>query len=378
MMTMMAGAIVSPSLPQISKIFEHIEHHEILSKLVVTLPAIFIAVIAPFAGYIIDRFGRKKLLQFSLLLYAVAGCSGFYFHDLYLILAGRAFLGIAVAGIMTTVLTLIGDYFSGEERNKYMGLQGAFMGIGGVLFISVSGLLADYHWQYPFLIYAFSLIVLIFATIFLYEPDINYKKTDRLNKDNLPEYNKNRAYLIYLIVFVGIVFFFMYPVQIPYLLKSIEGVSNAMVGYSISVATLSGSIIALNYNRFKRLFSFPFIYGLTFLLMGLGYLIVSFADSYEIFIVGLIISGSSTGLLMPTGNLWLISIAPAQIRGRLVGRLSTAFFLGQFLSPILVQPIINYADLSGAFLYASILLFVFSLTLIAYCTFWGKIKEKAK
>ena len=121
-MTIMAGATIAPSLPQMKVVFNHIPNAEFIIKLVLTLPSLFIAFAAPFAGYIIDRVGRKKLLLFSLLLYALAGTSGLYLNNLFTILIGRALLGVSVAGIMTTATTLIADYYTGIERHKMMGL----------------------------------------------------------------------------------------------------------------------------------------------------------------------------------------------------------------------------------------------------------------
>ena len=95
-MTIMAGATIAPSLPQMKVVFNHIPNAEFIIKLVLTLPSLFIAIAAPFAGYIIDRLGRKKLLLFSLLLYAIAGTSGLYLNNLLTILIGRALLGVSV------------------------------------------------------------------------------------------------------------------------------------------------------------------------------------------------------------------------------------------------------------------------------------------
>jgi len=49
--------------------------------------------------------------------------------------------------------TLIADYYTGQKRANFMGLQGAFMGLGGVGFLSVGGFIADLNWRFPFLIY---------------------------------------------------------------------------------------------------------------------------------------------------------------------------------------------------------------------------------
>ena len=63
------------------------------------------------------------------------------------LLASRAFLGVFLAGIMTSVTALVGDYFVGEERNRVAGLQGAFMSLGTLTFVVIAGLLAEIHWR---------------------------------------------------------------------------------------------------------------------------------------------------------------------------------------------------------------------------------------
>lgn len=61
-MTVMAGATIAPALPQIQQFFHKGPDAEFWVKLMLTLPALFTAISAPFAGIIIDRFGRKPLL----------------------------------------------------------------------------------------------------------------------------------------------------------------------------------------------------------------------------------------------------------------------------------------------------------------------------
>ena len=108
----MANATIAASMPRMAEVFSDTPDSEFLAKLILTTPALFIVIFAPLAGYCIDRWGRLKFLYGSLLLYGAAGSSGFYLDSLPEILGGRACLGVAVAGIMTTTTTLLGDYFS--------------------------------------------------------------------------------------------------------------------------------------------------------------------------------------------------------------------------------------------------------------------------
>ena len=80
MMTLMAGAIITPALPGITAAFRDVPNAKLLSQLIVTLPALFIALLSPLAGWVIDRFGRKKLLTVSCMLYAISGVSGYFFQ----------------------------------------------------------------------------------------------------------------------------------------------------------------------------------------------------------------------------------------------------------------------------------------------------------
>jgi hypothetical protein len=71
------------------------------------------------------------------------------------------------------------------------------------------------------------------------------------------------------------------------------------------------------------------------------------------------------GLLMPNLNLWVSSEVPDLIRGRVLGGLTTFFFLGQFLSPIATQPISKQLSLSFTYGLAGRLLLLLGLLLAA-------------
>ena len=109
-LTIMSGATISASLPGIAARFADVENVALLSRLVLTLPAVFIALFSPAAGFLVDRFGRKPLLMVSVALFTVAGASGLFLDTLPGLLVGRAVLGLAVGGIMTATTALVGDF----------------------------------------------------------------------------------------------------------------------------------------------------------------------------------------------------------------------------------------------------------------------------
>ncbi len=364
-LTVMAGAIISPALPEISRAFDHLADPELMSKLILTLPALFIALLAPVAGYFIDWSGRKKVLLFSLLLYALSGTTGVYLSNIYLILVGRAFLGISVAALMTSIITLIGDYFEGRQRSAFMGYQAAFASTGGLVFISTGGFLADMHWRFPFLIYSVSLLILIMAVISVYEPRrIKPAGGVKLISRDLLKRIPPQALWVYGIAFFSFAVFYMIPVQLPFMLSIIADVSNTQVGIAIAFMNITAITMAFSYSRIKKRLDFPYIMALVYILVACGYTIISFSDSYRMMVVGILTGGLGFGMQMANINLWLVNLAPAEIRGTLVGYLNTCIFFGMFMSPVLLQPLVGLTNLHTSFFLVAMLLVILAVLLL--------------
>jgi MFS family permease len=376
-LTVMSGATIAPSLPQMSHIFSDVPYATFLTKLILTMPALLIALLSATVGNIIDKTGRLRVIYSGLLLYAVSGVSGYFIENIYLLLVSRAFLGIAVAMVMTTTTTLIGDYFSGSERDKFMGAQGAFMALGGVIFVGLGGFLADIAWQTPFLIYGFALVVLIIAFRSLYEPNRHAEESSSAMETIISgekTYPVAVSWVILGVAFTGMAAFYLVPIQIPFFIRNLGIESNTLSGLAIVVSTGTAAAVSSQYQKIRNRLSFARIYIFTFALSAIGFTVIGISTSYYAVLVGLFIAGIGFGAFMPNANLWMMTIAPASIRGKLVGRLTTAIFVGQFASPIIVQPIVTAFTISTPFLVAASamallsLIFLFSYEKLEFST----------
>ncbi len=336
-LTVMAGATIAPALPAMRQHFAAVANADYWVRLILTAPALFIAIGAPIAGTIIDRFGRKGLLGAAVFLYGLAGSSGFLLNEIGLMLLGRVLLGLSVAGIMTTATTLIADYYRGAARAQFLGLQAAFMGFGGVIFLTLGGYLADLNWRLPFLIYLLAWLILPFILLVLSEPSANSaaQSSEAVVSEAVPWLLLLTTYSIALVTQIV---FYMIPVQIPFYLQQLSNANAAQSGLAIACATLATSISALSYQRLKVRFTFLKLYVIAFLLMGLGYLVISFGRTYEIVLLGLAIGGLGVGLLMPNMTVCLTSSTPAVLRGRILGGLTTSFFWVSLLHRLSVNP----------------------------------------
>lgn len=342
--TVLAATIISPALPSMAEYFADVPGSDFWVKQALTLPALFIAIGALFTGPLLDRWGRKSVLIVSLLLYGLAGTAGFFLDSLSAILVSRAILGIAVAGITSGFTTLILDYFEGEELNRFLGLNGAFIGLGGMVFLFVAGILAELGWRYPFLVHLFAFVILLGVIFFIDEPDrIISESTDVNDRIAIPW---RKLAPIYLTAFVGMAIFFIFPVQIPFHLTD---ASTSQVGLALSLQTFASVFAALQFSRLKARYSFLAITSLIFLTFSLNHFIVYLSQTYLIVIIGLLFGGLGVGLFAPNNSGWLASVTPAAIRGKAVGWMTSVLFLGQFASPILTEPFIKQIGLSATF-----------------------------
>lgn len=371
-LTVLSGAIIAPALPLIAEEFRELPNVDFLSRLVITMPALAIALTGMLSGLLADRIGRRPLLLGSLTLYAIAGTSGLYLSDLYAILAGRFALGVAVAGVMTAASAMIGDRLTGAARKTFLGRQAAFMSAGGVVFVPLGGLLTGISYHAPFAVYAASLLLLPLALAALPEsrgaaPAVSAAKTS-----NAPQPHASAPHIslpvissIFVLAILFQIAFYLGPVQVPFMVKSVLKGSGLIAGIAVAVMTLGAAVVSLNFARLVGMRSPWIIACITAGVMGVGCLITGAADSLPLLLVGQLIFGAGAGLIMPNLMSWLLSVSPELRRGQLTGTLTAAIFAGQFLSPIAAQPLVRAHGVPGTFTHFAFVLFALAAVLFA-------------
>ncbi len=299
-LTVMAGATIAPSLPAMQSHFQSVNNAALWVRLVLTLPALFIVIGSLIAGVVVDRFGRKPLLLAATALYGLAGASGYLLDSLFHILVGRALLGFAVAGIMVAATTLIADYYNGQARAAFLGLQAAFMGLGGVIFLSLGGLLADQNWRNPFLIYLFAWVLLLPLVWAISEPQRAVNPLKEGNTLNSPAiFPVKLLTFIYGVALLTQIIFYLIPVQLPFYLQEIANANATQSGLAIALATLFSAMSSLFYGKIKQHLGFFSILVLAFGLIGAGYSTIGLVSNYTLLLMGLALAGAGLGLLMP-------------------------------------------------------------------------------
>ena len=360
----LAPSAIAPGLPALYADYAHLPDAQLLSRMVLTMRMLSIAVSGPLVGYAADRFGRRRVLIASMVCFGFAGMSGLVLQSLVAILVSRALLGVFLAGILTSVTALLGDYYSGEERRRMAGLQATFMSFGTVVFVVLGGLLAEVHWRLGFLLFGYTFLVLPAVLLSMYEPRANRgpaaprNATASLSRDGLPV-----ILLLYLLAFVCMIGLFMIPSQTQFFLREIGIPDPTLAGIAVGTFNLSAGVASFAFSWLHRRIGTNAVFAVMFSVVGLGYVLIGRSHTYADIIAAMAFGGLSMGVFLPNLNLAILSRVSENARGRALGGATTAFYLGQFLSPFYSVPIgvafgLGFAfEVTGYWLFAIAALF---------------------
>jgi MFS family permease len=357
-------AIVSmfPALPSLMGHFkDHANAGEIVPWMV-TAPGLAIAILAPFAGYFVDRFGRVRLLVWATFFYGFFGIAPFFLESLSLMFVTRLLLGVCEAAILTVVNTLIGDYWNDQGRRDWLYLQGIAGPFMGALVIRAAGPVTEWRWNGVFLIYAIAFVIFLLMKSFLFEPkEIGSGKNAAAQEQpsELPS-KRAAAFPMGSIVLVGLVTLFSSVIYYLYMVKGAL-VFNAVGVTSPSriseLASLPALMVMVGAVVFRLLGSRPngVQLGSFLLIVGAGLFVMGMAHSVGQVVAGIVVQQVGIGMSVPALIAWTQTKLSFAHRGRGMGIWTSCFFLGQFLSPWLSARVETAAgSIQGTFAVAGI------------------------
>lgn len=91
-------------------------------------------------GFLSDRFGRKAVLQWTIVTYSVGTCLCGFATDLWTLLLFRTITGLGVGGEWATGQTFVGETFHPSVRGRY----GAFMQTGAPIGIALASIVGGF------------------------------------------------------------------------------------------------------------------------------------------------------------------------------------------------------------------------------------------
>ncbi len=331
MPTMGIVALV-PVLPLLLREFAAVPGSAVLVPVALTIPALCIALFSPVAGALSDRLGRKPVLLVAMLVYGVVGALPLALKDLIAIIAARAVLGLAEAAIMTVSTAMLGDYFDGPRRERWISIQMASVSLSAIALVAIGGALGEaLGSRGPFLLYLVALPIAAAVAAVLFEP------VHRANgvgpKVRLPLGTILPVLLI--TIAVGVLFYTII-VQVGPILERSGVISPARIGLAAAGTNLGVAIGSILFGRWKA-HAGPRLLAAGLVLVAAGYAGAALAPGFAAITGFAILACIGSGLMLPNMLAWVMRRLPAAARGSGTGAWTGAFFLGQFGAPLLAS-----------------------------------------
>jgi len=354
-------------------------------SLLITVYSAVAILLIPLAGYLSDRFGRKKIIIPSLLITAagglVSGLGAWWLDQSYMvIMLGRLLQGVGAAGAFPIVLPLVGDMFKNEDDvSSGLGIVETANTFGKVLSPVLGSALAMAVWFLPFL--AIPVLCIISTVLVAFLVKTPKKEDDEANQEQATlrafftqikqifKENGRWLYAIFgiggicMLVIFGILFYLSDLLEDNY---HIEGILKGCIlaiplAFLCLASFITGKIIKKNMTLMKWLtFAGMSLVALSLLWDGFIY------SAALILIISICFMGIGVGIALPCLDAMITESIEKQQRGTITSIYSSMRFIGVAAGPplasllIKLSPSVMFFTMAGCSAFA-VLLALFGL-----------------
>jgi ACDE family multidrug resistance protein len=348
----LANSMLIPLLPVMEK---KLGISPVQASLIITVYAAIAIICIPIAGFLSDRYGRKRVIIPSLVMAALGGCvsglaawllSGLTAY--WVILAGRFLQGIGAAGAFPIVLPLVGDMFRQEDKvTSGLGIIETSNTFGKVLSPIIGSALALWLWYLPFLIIPFFCLISIFSVAFLVkvpsdkqEDKVTLKEFVRALKPILMK--KGRwLFAIFAIGGIGMFILFGFLFYLSSILEDKYYIDGIWKGLMLAIpltavclfSYLTGKVVGEKKKRMKWL-NFT---GLLILTAAMLICAMLPAGSLYLFMALLFAAGLGIGMALPCLDALITEGIDKKQRGTLTSIYSSMRFIGVAAGPLIAS-----------------------------------------
>lgn len=281
------------------------------------------------AGFVLDRWGRRRPMILGLAITAIAVVSYAFVNSPEQLLVARAVHGIGAAALTPGAFAILGDRVASDQRGRAMGLAGALIAIPAMIGPPVAGILRD-AWGADAVFFvdaAFVVFTLVvFVTVTRETPRTASSRTASAGLSALLTSRvlwSGYAAQFAITVGVGVL-----VAHLPLVLEN-QGETAARAGYSFAIYALVSMLVMASpvggaSDQFGRFV--PLLIGLLGVAAGLG--VVGLANGYGGIAAGMAVFGLGYGLVFPAATALVVEAAGPKRRGMAFGIFYAVYSLG--------------------------------------------------
>lgn len=374
----LGNSMLIPILPLLEK---ELDVSKLQTSYIITVYSIVAIFFIPLAGFLSDRYGRKKVIIPSLMITGVggliAGWASWKMENPYvLILIGRVLQGIGASGAMPIVLPLVGDIFRNDsEASATLGVIETSNTIGKVLSPILGALLASLVWFLPF--FSIPVFCIISALMVIFLVKNKNKDEEQENQQTFQEYwsmiktvfREHGKWLIAVFIIGAILMFILFGFLF-YLSSILEdqfnfegiwkGVLLAIPLLALSLASyLTGKKIKDHLNVMK------WVTFIGIILTGSSVIVMLLIDHHVYLLFIFLICGIGIGMSLPCLDALITNSLEKDVRGTITSFYSAMRFIGVAAGPPIIAVLMKH----------NLIWMVCLFTLFSVCAGWLSLKN---
>ncbi|WCT73991.1 MFS transporter [Sphingomonas naphthae] len=346
-----------PVLPKISAHFADTPGAGTIVRAMITALGGAMAIGAPIGGLLAERFGERRLLLVALATFALAGIAGMVIDDLWLLLASRIVVGLALATCGVTAIATLANGVPDAERPRWLGFSSMFGNLATLGVMPVAVMLGAMDWRLVFTLHLAALPILLLILTLVPAPPVARTVTARVEGGGFPW-----AMLGLGLVCGGVAT--TLPAYLPFHFTEIGESNPRYPALAIMALTLGAGTLSFAYGWVRRFAGPAKIFVGGFLIVGLALLLVIAGHSVTTTLIGTTLLGVGVGLLSP--NLFAVAAADLpERRARRIGLARAGYFGAALLAQIPLEPVAARYGAQGAFVALAGFAFAMALVMLA-------------
>ena len=318
-------------------------------------------------GALGDKYGRKKVLQWTIIIYSIGTLLSAFSWSFYSLVIFRFITGLGVGGEWATGQIYINETFPDKLRAKFGAFMQSGAPVGVVLASLVGGIISPMiGWRMTFLISIIPAVMVIFIRRHLKESDVWIQNKDQyVNKSIIQEFKQllskehRKIFLLSLVLCLFGMSAYWYTYSwLPTYLSQERGL--AMIGTTIGIIIIqcgdflgytSFGFVSEKLGRRPAFTIYSFIMGISISMITICWNQIDKIP--DLIFVFMFLTGFGTGFFGGFGALFS-ELFPTKVRNTGVGAVFNLARGIQFLTPVTITLVATYFDLSYGIAIAAI------------------------